>query len=302
MKSKNNINYKIKNFLIPKVETKSESFAHKVIKQLFYKKILENNTNLAEASLEKHFGSRRADVYFKFKSGQEVVVEIQNSPITSREITTRTKDYNNRGIYVLWILYGDGKCIGSSKNPEYRKNLKISPAEMRLHQLYRGRVYYVNLKYQQEKMKATLPFALHFSFSDNISPILFKKGFDSFFVRNTNATYIPNWNILCTTYGNYKIARFFDRSLNNTVKGMLRDFFIRNNIFRDKSFRKSKKTKKSLKLVYNVFQDEFSKSTLIYALLRLGVEKKLYLNEKALRKHKKKLKRKASSKFKKFLH
>ncbi|MFW9867771.1 MAG: competence protein CoiA family protein [Candidatus Thorarchaeota archaeon] len=299
MKSRNSINYKIKNYLIPQVETKSESFAHKVIKQLFYKKILENNTNLVEVSLEKHFASRRADVYFKFTTGQEVVVEIQNSPITSREITTRTKDYNNRGIYVLWVLYGDGKCVGSPKNPEKRKNLKISPAEMRLHQLYRGRVYYVNLKYQEEKMKATLPFALHFSYSDKISPILFKKGFDSFFIRNTNATYIPNWNLLCTTYGNYKVARFYDRSLNNTVMGILRDFSIRNNIFCDKGFRKSKKTKKSFKLVYNLFQDEFSKSTLIYALLRLRADKKLYLNEKALRKHEKKLKRRLTSNFNK---
>ncbi|MFX1478952.1 MAG: hypothetical protein ACFFCI_12545, partial [Promethearchaeota archaeon] len=139
------------------------------------------------------------------------------------------------------------------------------------------------------------------SYSDKISPILFKKGFDSFFIRNTNATYIPNWNLLCTTYGNYKIARFYDRSLNNTVMGILRDFSIRNNIFCDKSFRKSKKTKKSFKLVYNLFQDEFSKSTLIYSLLRLKAGKKLYLNEKALRKYEKKLKRKLTSNFNKYL-
>ena len=70
------------NSLIPKIESKSESFAHKVIKQLFYKKILENNSNIIEASREKYFGSRRADVYFKSTSGQEIVIEIQNSPIT----------------------------------------------------------------------------------------------------------------------------------------------------------------------------------------------------------------------------
>ena len=47
--------YKLLNYLIPKIETKSESFAHKVIKQLLYKKILENNSNIIEASLVKNF-------------------------------------------------------------------------------------------------------------------------------------------------------------------------------------------------------------------------------------------------------
>ena len=53
-------------YLIPKMESKSESFAHKAIKYLFYNKILENNPHVIEASLEKYFETRRADVYFKF--------------------------------------------------------------------------------------------------------------------------------------------------------------------------------------------------------------------------------------------
>ncbi|MCK4284767.1 MAG: hypothetical protein KAX18_01140 [Candidatus Lokiarchaeota archaeon] len=291
--------YKLLNSLIPKIESKSESFAHKVIKQLLYRKMLENNSNIIEASLEKYFKSRRADVYFKFKSGQEVVVEIQNSPITSKEITARTKDYNNRGIYVLWILYGDGRCVGSPKNPKHIKNLKISPAEIRLHQLYRGRVYYVNIKYEEERITATLPFGLHFTNSDTIAPILFRKRYESFFVRNVNFTYIPSWNVLCTTHNNYKICRFYDRNVSNTLIENLRSFAKRNNFLRNQLLNNSKSTKKVFKLISTLFHDEYGQIFIINTLKRLIKNKELILKEKFLNKYEKKLKRKAQTKIKK---
>jgi len=291
---------KFLNYLIPKIESKSESFAHKAIKYLFYNKILEHNPNVIEASLEKYFETRRADVYFKFYTGQEIVVEIQNSPITSREITVRTKDYNIRGIYVLWVFYGDGKCVGSPKSPHHLKNMKISPAEMRLHQLYRGRVYYVNIKYQEGKFKPTQPYALHFSFSDTFSPILFRKRFDSFFIRNVNYTYISNWNLLCTNYGNYKIARFYDRNVKSTLVELLRGFAMRNNIFRNNKFYKLKNTKRFFKLTCNMFEDEYGKNIIIDSLLRLINNKKYILNKKYLQKYKKKLSKKGKTKINKY--
>ena len=291
--------YKLLNSLIPKIESKSESFAHKVIKQLLYKKILENNSNIAEASLEKYFKSRRADVYFKFKSGQEVAIEIQNSPITSREITARTKDYNNRGIYVLWILYGDGRCVGSSKDPKHTKNMKISPAEIRLHQLYRGRVYYVNIIYKEEKITATLPFGLHFTNSDTIAPILFRKRFESFFIRNVNFTYIPNWNLLCTTHNNYKIARFYDRNAKSTLVENLSSILMRTSLLRNQTINNSKSTKKIFKVISALFQDEYGKFFIIIALRQLIRNKELMLKEKFLNKYEKKLKKKAQTKIKK---
>jgi competence CoiA-like predicted nuclease len=235
-------------------------------------------------------------VYFKFKSGEEVVVEIQNSPITSKQITARTKDYNNRGIYVLWVFYGDGKCLGSPKKPNHIKNMKISPAEMRLHQLYRGRVYYVNISYQNEEFKTSPPYALHFSFSDKFSPILFRKRFDSFFIRNVNHSVIPNWNLLCTTYGNYKIARFYDRNAKHTLLETLRRFAIRNNVFRDRSFSKTKSTKRFLRLVFNMFGDEYGRIIIIESLLRLINPKKISLNENYLNKCRKKISRRTTAK------
>ena len=291
--------YKLLNYLIPKIESKSESFAHKVIKQLLYKKILENNSNITEASLEKYFESRRADVYFKFNSGQEVVVEIQNSPITSKEITARTKDYNNRGIYVLWILYGDGRCVGSPKNPKHVKNLKISPAEMRLHQLYRGRVYYVNIKYEKKRITATLPFGLHLTNSDTIAPILFKKRFESFFVRNVNFRYIPSWNLLCTTHHNYKIARFYDRNVKTTLAEDLRLFAKQNNLLRNQTIKNPKSTKKVFKLISTLFDDEYGQIFIINTLKRLINNRELILKEKYLIDYEKKLKKKAQTKIKK---
>ncbi len=291
--------YKLLNSLIPKIESKSESFAHKVIKQLLYKKILENNSNIAEASLEKYFKSRRADVYFKLKSGQEVAIEIQNSPITSREITARTKDYNNRGIYVLWILYGDGRCVGSPKDPKHARNMKISPAEIRLHQLYRGRVYYVNIIYKEEKITATLPFGLHFTNSDTIAPNLFRKRFESFFIRNVNFTYIPNWNLLCTTYNNYKIARFYDRNAKSTLVENISSILMQTNLLRNQAIYNSKSTKKIFKEISALFQDEYGKFFIIIALRQLIRNKELLLKEKFLNKYEKKLKKKAQTKLKK---
>lgn len=284
------------NFLIPKLETKSESFAHKVIKQLIYTQISKYNPNIVDASLEKYFEERRADVYFKFKSGKEVVVEIQNSRIASKEITQRTKDYNLRGIYVLWILYGQGNCVGSIKKPAHEKNKKISPAEMRLHQLYGGRVYYVNINSYGNRITATKPYALFFSNSNHIQPILFRKNFDSFFIRNVNYSFIPNWNLMCKTYNKYKIARFYDKNSKYALANIVKQFATRYNVFKDKKYLKSKYTKKFLKMINNFFQDEYGKFIIVDAIIKLVVYDKLLLNKEYLVKYKKKLKKKAKRK------
>ncbi|MFX1376442.1 MAG: competence protein CoiA family protein [Promethearchaeota archaeon] len=292
---------KILKNLLPRIESKSESFAHKIIKNVFYNKILEYNPDIEEASIEKYFKTRRADLYFKFKSGKEVVVEIQNSPITSKEITARTKDYNARGIYVLWIFYGDGKCLGSPKRPRNLKDIKVSPAEMRLHQLYRGRAYYMNIKFEEEEFKTTKPYALHFSFSDKFSPNLYRKRFDSFFIRNASLTYIPNWNLLCTNYGNYKIARFYDRNVKSTLMDIIKGFARRHGVSWDKSFAKLKKTKKFFKLVYGLFGDEYGRIFIIDVLLLLIKKSKLILNEKYLKNYKERLIRKVKTKNSQYL-
>ena len=286
------------NQLISQLESKSESSAHKIIKQLMYKYILKYNSNIVEAFLEKGFGERRADVYFKFKSGKKLVVEVQNSYITPKEINKRTRDYNNKGIYVLWVLYGHGSVVDSPKNPEHKKNVKITPAENRLHRLYGGRVYYVNLYSKKKKSMVTRPYALHFSNSDTIAPILFRKDYDSFLVRNVNFSFIPNWGVMFKTLNSYKIDRFYDKNqkylLSNKIKGIAKRF----NVFTNMKFEKKRHTKKFFKQVYNLFNDEYGKLFFLESLLQLITHEKLLLNKEYLVKCKNKLEKKTKRKFK----
>ena len=240
------------------ISTPAESHFHRAIKLFLYKYIYENDKSVAKRSLEKYFGNRYADVYFKFDTGKEVVVEVQNSKISVKEIIARTKDYNKKGIFVLWILYGNGKCVGSLKNPEDTKSIKISPAENYLHRMYGGRVYYVNLDIRRNKASLKTPFALHFS-----KPIkknkrgLFKNRYDSYFLRDSNFTIIPSWNIMCTEFAGFKIARFYDKNIKSLLKENLLNFYKiekrgRNN---DKKFVreviKSFKKKYGIYMIYN---------------------------------------------------
>ena len=64
----------------------SESFYHKAIKRLFFKFISENSKNVTEKSLEKNINNRRADVYFRLNSGKQIVIEVQSSKISVKEL------------------------------------------------------------------------------------------------------------------------------------------------------------------------------------------------------------------------
>ncbi|MEJ2251296.1 MAG: hypothetical protein P8Y97_16800 [Candidatus Lokiarchaeota archaeon] len=55
------------------------------------------------------------------------------------------------------------------------------------------------------------PFALHFSLSDNKTEQLRKKGFNYYYIRNSNFVKIPSMNLLCVDYG-LKLARFYDKN------------------------------------------------------------------------------------------
>ncbi|MBY9011949.1 MAG: hypothetical protein KGD70_06215, partial [Candidatus Lokiarchaeota archaeon] len=145
------------------ISTPAESSSHKAIKLFLYKYIYENDKSVVTRSLEKYLGNRFADVYLQLKTGQEIAIEVQNSKISPKELLDRTKDYNKQGVYVLWILYGEGKCVASPKYPLDAKLVKISLAENTLHRIYGGRVYYVNLDIRNNKATLQTPFALHFS-------------------------------------------------------------------------------------------------------------------------------------------
>ena len=201
------------------ISTPAESYSHRAIKLFLYKYIYENDRRIEKRSLEKFLCNRFADVYFKLRKGQEIAIEVQNSKISPKEIINRINDYNTQGVYVLWILHGEGNCVASPKYPEDSKLVKISLAENTLHRIYGGRVYYVNLNIRDNRASLQTPFALHFS-----KPIkrklrsFFKTRYDSYFFRDSIHIKIPSWNLLCTEFSGYKIARFYDKNLKTHLK------------------------------------------------------------------------------------
>ncbi|MFW9900715.1 MAG: competence protein CoiA family protein [Candidatus Thorarchaeota archaeon] len=260
----------------------SESFYHKAIKRLFFKFISENSKNVREKSLEKNINNRRADVYFRLNSGKQIVIEVQSSKISVKELIQRTKDYNKSGIYVLWILYGNGACIASPKFPQDKKNLKISHLENFLHWMYGGRVYYVNFNFYEDKITISIPFALHFSLSSKKkNQTIFWTKFESYYIKNVNFAKIPSWNLLCVNYNGYKLARFYDKS----IKRVLKNKIIKNYKL---NLKKSKNQKKFIKLIINHFKQKYGLPLLLQVLLELIKNKKIDLNKKYIFKLQKK--------------
>lgn len=280
--------------------TPSESFTHKAIKRLIYKYISSNCSNIKESSLEKNFKTRRADVYFKLQTGERIAVEIQNSFITVKEIMDRTRDYNKKGINVLWILNGKGNTVGDLKYPQSQKKLRISPAEHLLHKIYGGRVYYVNLKHYLQKFVITPPYALHFSPCNKIPTSIFQDEFDYFFIRNTNYVPIPNWDLICVDY-RYKVARFFDKNAVNILKEKVRLFLHKKELRSCENCRKRFKSvrfcklnsqcdfrpyqnMKLLNIILSKFDDEYDTSMIFNALYKLSYEDDVRIKDKIIRK------------------
>jgi len=276
---------------ISELSTPSESLIHKAIKQLLFKYISQYNTDVIESSLEKYFDSRRGDVYFKLRGGEEVVVEVQNSRVSVKEVITRMKDYTKKGIYVLWVLSGGGNAVASKKWPKHQKNVKVSPVENLLHKIYGGRVYYVNVNDHSEKITLTPPYALHFSPSDSKSPTIFQDTYSYYYIRNINVVRIPSWNLLCVDY-NFKIARFYDTNavtiLKNGIWGFIHQKTKRdcdNCRKRFKFLRRCNPTshcdfrpyrdKKLLKLIISQFGANYGKTMVYLALNALQSERSI---------------------------
>ncbi|TXT58892.1 MAG: Competence protein CoiA-like family protein [Promethearchaeota archaeon] len=282
------------------IGTPSESFSHKAIKQLIIKYISKYDPRVVESSLEKYFRNRRADVYFKLRSGEEIVVEIQNSRIGVKEIAKRTKDYNKKGIFVLWLLNGKGKIVNTPKKPSHIKNVKISPAEHYLHTMYGGRVYYVNINRHLGKFTITPPYALHFSPSDTKATRIFKTQFDYYYIRNANHVKVPNWKLLCVDY-KYKIARFYDKHarkiLKTKISESLRDNLAKNCDNCNRRFKWLRKcvpsrncnfqpftAKKLLKTIKYRFGTDYGKNMILGALEDLSKDGQRYFSEKLIHK------------------
>ncbi len=235
----------------------NESYSHGILKEYIYQFIIKNNKNIISSTKEELLKNRRADLFFEKESGEKIVVEIQNSYISPKELKSRTTDYNQNGYYVLWILNGKGKCCASHKLPYDKKETKINSLEKVLHKIYGGRVYYININNNQNlfgnKISLTTPFALHFSLPDK------KKRHKSFyenhryyFIRNIYAAKIPNWKIYCENFNNLLLARFYDKNIVTILKERIAKFYYSNlnnnkkikssNYYHNKIIKRIKKT------------------------------------------------------------
>ncbi|MFW9950162.1 MAG: competence protein CoiA family protein [Candidatus Thorarchaeota archaeon] len=264
------------------ISTPAESYYHRAIKLFLYKYIYENDKSVVEKSLEKFLGNRFADVYLQLKTGQEIAIEVQNSKISPKEIIERINDYNAQGIYVLWILYGEGKCVASLKYPINAKRVKISLAENTLHRIYGGRVYYVNLDVRNNKASLQTPFALHFS-----KPIkkkwrgVFKTRYDSYFIRDSIFKQITSWNLLCTEYSGYKIARFYDKNLKSILKEKILNIYY-------KEKKAKTKEKRIIKTMLREFEKKYGQYMIYYVIIELHNEGKVEFCRKVIKKLQKK--------------
>ncbi|MFX0022366.1 MAG: competence protein CoiA family protein [Candidatus Hermodarchaeota archaeon] len=262
---------------------KSESFYHKAIKRLFFKFISDSNKKIIEKSLEKYVNNRRADVYFKLNSGEEIVIEVQNSKISVKEIIERTKHYNNAGMYVLWILYGNGACVASPKSAEDKNDVKISIVENFLFGIYGGRVYYVNLKFYKDKITISPPFALYFSYSSSKkNHRIFRSKYESYYIKNVNYAKISSWNLLCVDYNGYKLARFYDKNIKRILKEKVSAFY-------HITSENHKTDKKLLKSICNNFKNKYGISLILIAIIELYQDKRIRFNQKIIKKIKRKI-------------
>ncbi|MFX0036312.1 MAG: competence protein CoiA family protein [Candidatus Hermodarchaeota archaeon] len=261
--------------------SKSESFYHQAIKRLIFKYISDSNKNIVEKSLEKYINNRRADVYFKLNTGEKIVVEVQSSKISVKEIINRTKHYNNLDIHVLWILYGNGSCVASSKFPEDKKDVKISTVEHFLHKMYGGRVYYVNINFYEDKTTISAPFALYFSFpSKKKYRKIFRTKYQKYYIKNINFAKIPGWNLLCVNYNGFRLARFYDKN----IKLVLKEKIIKFLKYNSESY---KFKKKLIKLIINHFKQKYGIPLIYKTVLELTQEKKIEINIKVIHRIKK---------------
>ncbi|MBY8986341.1 MAG: hypothetical protein KGD65_14800 [Candidatus Lokiarchaeota archaeon] len=184
----------------------AESFEHKRMKQYMFENLHANN-NIKRMELEYNVKSRRADLYGELVDSKKFVIEFQNSKISVAEIVERTKFYNENNMFVLWILNG----VSYKRIPQNEDEKYISIEEDRLHRMYKGRVYYMNMTKQ--------------GLESFIYPLHFTKCFDNTFKKGIFPKYYEKRrSIVCGNSPSlelvfmdpkksFKLARFRDNSI-----------------------------------------------------------------------------------------
>ncbi|MBA7579453.1 hypothetical protein ES708_21324 [subsurface metagenome] len=122
-----------------------ETKEHLLMKDYCYRALLNNNP--VKRQLEYIIGDQIIDVFFELETGEKIAIECQCSSISVEKLLERTKKYEEKGFYTLWILGSEGSITGKYKSNVYypRKSdgkvKKVTAVEKALHEIY-GRVYY----------------------------------------------------------------------------------------------------------------------------------------------------------------
>ncbi|MFX1589445.1 MAG: competence protein CoiA family protein [Promethearchaeota archaeon] len=135
----------------------SESIEHIKIKKYLYDNIpIVNSIKIIEQ--EYRIGDQIIDLFVELEDGKKIAIEIQHSKIYKNDLLNRTRNYNQKGIFVLWILNGNGPYY--YRIPKNEQGVIISSSERELHNMYQGRVYYINVA--KERIIAPI-YAVHFA-------------------------------------------------------------------------------------------------------------------------------------------
>ncbi len=111
---------------------RGESDSHRQCKFEIFQ-ALRRERGVTDVSLERSFGTNRADVFAKI-NGTPVAIEVQVSVLSIKTIIRRTEEYARKGIFVLWL----------AQWTPYLDGVRYSPRlwEKWVHAAYFGRVYY----------------------------------------------------------------------------------------------------------------------------------------------------------------
>jgi len=135
----------------------SESIEHIKIKEYLYVNLPLVNS-IKNIEQEYRIGDQIIDLFVELEDSKKIAIEIQHSKIYKKDLLNRTKKYNQKDIFVLWILNGNGPYY--YRIPKNEQGVIISSSERELHNLYQGRVYYINMA--KDRLVAPI-YAIHFA-------------------------------------------------------------------------------------------------------------------------------------------
>ncbi|MFX0148357.1 MAG: competence protein CoiA family protein [Candidatus Hodarchaeota archaeon] len=196
---------------------KNESIEHSKIKKYLFDNIPLNNP-IKVIEQEYRISDQVADIYIELIDHKKIALEIQHSKITRKDLINRTKNYNQKNIYVLWILNGNGPYY--YRVPKNEQGVIISSSERELHRMYQGRLYYMNMA--KDEIIAPI-YSVHFAsyYRKKITPygtIQYKR---SSIKRTIAWSLLPSLSLKIFKNVGLQLARFSDQSLKDQCKNDL---------------------------------------------------------------------------------